>query len=123
MSSRKIQVLRISAIALFLGGLTSVAIGLFFRPDLPLRNISELDKEKDVNSTVYIKGKVVKKIPFLESRAYELQDESGSILVVTKKDFPPLKKDISIRGELEYQSIPLAGKDEGELYVKEQERF
>lgn len=123
MTPRKTQILRISAIALFLGGVSSVAIGLLSNPDIPLRKISELDKEKDVNSTVYLKGKVVKKIPFLSSRAYELQDATGSILVVTTNDFPLLKKEISIKGKLEYKSIPLAGRDEGELYVKEQERL
>lgn len=123
MTPRTTQVLRISAIALLLGGLSSVAIGLLSSRDVPLRKVSELDKEKDVDSIVHLKGKVVKQIPFLELRAYELQDGTGSILVITKDDFPPLRKEISVKGKLEYESIPLAGQDAGELYVNEQERL
>lgn len=119
----QIKVLRLSAIALLLGGLTSVVFGWLSLPHVPVKKVSELEKERDVKSTIYLRGKVVKHIPFVGSKAYELKDSTGAILVLTKKDFPPLKKDITIQGELNYKSIPLAGQDLGEFYVNEQKRY
>ena len=123
MKLSKIYGLRIAAIALLLVGLFSIAIGLLSRLNTSVTKISELAKKRDTNSTVYVQGKVIKQIPFLGSRAYQIQDASGTILVITKKEFPPENKEVLIKGKLQYKSIPLGGREFGEVYVKEQERL
>ena len=71
------------------------------------------------NATVYIRGRVGKQAPFLESRAYEVQDDSGSVWVVTTGPAPASGTEILLQARVRYQSIPLAGKEAGEVYLEE----
>lgn len=123
MKLTKSYVLRISAIALFLGGITSLAVGFLSAGSVTVTNISEVQTQRDDNATVYVKGKVVSQVPLLDLRAYHLQDSTGTILVVTKEQFPPQSKELLIKGKVEYKSIPLGGRDLGEVYLKEEKRL
>lgn len=123
MKLTKSYVLRISAIALFLGGITSLAVGFLSAGSVTVTNISEVQTQRDDNATVYVKGKVVSQVHLLDLRAYHLQDSTGTILVVTKEQFPPQSKELLIKGKVEYKSIPLGGRDLGEVYLKEEKRL
>ncbi|HEY9852188.1 MAG TPA: hypothetical protein V6D28_22130 [Leptolyngbyaceae cyanobacterium] len=123
MKLTKSYVLRISAIALFLGGMTSLAVGFLSAGSVTVTNISEVQTQRDDDARVYVKGKVVNQVPLLELRAYQLQDSTGTILVVTKDKFPPKDKELLIKGKVEYQSIPLGGQELGEVYLKEEKRL
>ncbi len=122
MKLTKIIILRYGAIGLLLGGVFACAIGFISRDNVPITTINQLQKDRDTDATVYLKGKVVKQVPFLGTRAYELQDSTGIILVITNEKFPK-KKEVLIKGKVQYKSIPLGGRDLGEVYVKEQERL
>lgn len=123
MKLTKIQVLRFGAIGLLLGGVFACVVGFFSRDNVAVTKINQLQKDRDTDSTVYIRGKVVKQVPFLGTRAYEVQDSTGTILVITKEKFPPQNREVLIKGKVQYKSIPLGGGDLGEVYVKEQERL
>ena len=122
------RALQLGAITLLVGGLLGCnnlnksGIGVF-QPNVPIGKISEVEKERKIDSIVYLKGNVVKLIPFLEKRAYELKDSTGTILVITKDQFPEAKKELLIKGKVQYKSISLGGQDYGEVYVEEQERL
>ncbi|GAC1490896.1 MAG: hypothetical protein NVS2B14_03180 [Chamaesiphon sp.] len=99
--------------------------GFSLSPDnhLPVTKIGDLEHNRDLNSMVYLKGKVVSQSPFLGSAAYELQDTTGSIWVITNHTLPAKGDEVLIEGKVQYQSIPIGGKDLGEVYVQEQEQL
>lgn len=128
MKQELIQILQLSTVTFLLGGLFSCTqvnesgIGML-SPNVSVSKVSEVQQQSKVNSTVYLRGNVVKLIPFLENRAYELKDGTGIITVVTKEPFPKQKQEIVIQGKVLYQSVPAGGQEFGEFYIEEQKRL
>ncbi|MEA5580128.1 hypothetical protein VB620_02095 [Nodularia harveyana UHCC-0300] len=81
--------------------------------------IEEIKPETDQETTVYIQGKIEKQVPLLEQWAYQINDSTGKIWVVT--DQPNLKEgeQVVIKGRVRYKSIPLAEQEFGEVYIEE----
>lgn len=128
MKQELIQMLQLGTITLLLGGLfscTQVNESGFsiLSPNVPVSNVNEIKQQSQVNSTVYLKGEVGKLIPFLDKRAYELEDETGTITIVTKNPFPKQKQQIVIQGKVMYKSVPAGGQEFGEFYIEEQKRL
>jgi hypothetical protein len=72
--------------------------------------------------SVRLVGTVTQRALFLQGGAYQLQDESGSIWVLTQEPVPEVGDRLTIQGEIAYDAIAVNGQDLGELYVNEQER-
>jgi hypothetical protein len=85
--------------------------------------INELPQNPNATATVYIQGQVADHAPFLAAGAYEVQDATGTIWVLTNKTVPSVGDQVLIKGQVQFQSIPLAGKEFGEVYVQEQEQL
>lgn len=101
-----------------------------FRSDLQnvsVKKITDIKNPKQVNSTVYLKGNVGNQASFIGGGAYELQDTTGSIWILTKQPLPQKGDELIIQGKVEYQSMPLifaaGGKAVGEIYVQEQQQL
>lgn len=92
------------------------------RLGLDVTNIRDL-KLQDNNAKVYLQGKVTHFVPLFKQQVYQLQDSTGTIWVLTHQAGSQPGDEMLVKGKLRYQSIPLAGKDFGELYVEEQERL
>lgn len=90
---------------------------------VPVTSIADIPQNQETNSTVYLKGKVAAQAPFMGSGAYELRDTTGKIWVLTTQTLPSRGDEVLIKGQVQYQSIPLAGKDIGEAYLQEQEQL
>lgn len=86
-------------------------------------NIGDLHNPSGQTSTVVLKGKVSNRIPLVGGTAYELQDSSGQVWVVTKDAAPNQGDEVMIKGVLRYQSIRFNGKEQGSLYVEQQEQM
>lgn len=86
-----------------------------------ITNIRDL-KPQDHNAIVYLQGKVVKQVPLLGQRVYQLQD-TGTIWVLTNQTTPMSGDQVLIKAQVVYQSIPLAGKEFGEVYAIQQEQL
>jgi hypothetical protein len=89
-----------------------------------VNTISEVKAKSAIDTTVTLGGKVQNRAPFLGMGAYQLKDNTGQILVLTKKSIPPLGKEVVIKGVIRSQKImlkELPGKDLGEVYIEEQE--
>lgn len=99
------------------GSLSSPTLSL----GIGITNIRDLKPERDNSATVYLQGKVTKQVPLLKWRVYQLQDSTGTIWVLTNQATPQLGDEVLLKGQARYQSIPLVGKEFGELYVEEQE--
>lgn len=120
----KTRVLALACLSLLLGGLTAGAQMALFGANVGVSDIGEIQQKRDVNSTVYLQGKVEKRAPFLGAGgAYQLQDATGSIWVITNKALPNQGDEISIKGSVNYESIPVADQELGEVYIKEQEQL
>jgi hypothetical protein len=87
----------------------------------PLITVKESSQK--VSKTVYLTGKVVRLAPFLDSAAYQIEDGTGKIWVVTTQTLPPSNQQINIKGKIEYQSLPIAEQELGDFYVVELERL
>ncbi|MEL4894836.1 DNA-binding protein [Crocosphaera sp. Alani8] len=72
---------------------------------------------------IYLEGKVVDSAPFMDSGSYQLQDETGTVWVVTNDPLPQTGETVKITGQVTYQSIPIGGQDMGELYILEVEKL
>ncbi len=72
---------------------------------------------------VYLEGKVVDRAPFLDSGSYQLQDETGTIWVLTNSPLPQTGETVQITGKVTYQSISVGGQEVGELYILEVEKL
>jgi hypothetical protein len=87
-----------------------------------LTPISAIEQKKD-GAKVYLQGSVTHKAPFLGSGAYQLEDNSGSVWIVTTAPLPPIGKEALIKGKVQYESLPLADRDWGEFYILELKRL
>ncbi|MDJ0704277.1 MAG: hypothetical protein QNJ46_13410 [Leptolyngbyaceae cyanobacterium MO_188.B28] len=72
---------------------------------------------------VYLRGRVKQRIPLLNGWIYQLQDNTGSIWVMTPTPAPKVGEEILIKGLIHYEAIPVAGEDLGEHYIEEQEQI
>ncbi|MBW4645770.1 MAG: hypothetical protein KME23_22745 [Goleter apudmare HA4340-LM2] len=81
--------------------------------------IRDIQPEQDNQATVYVQGKVEKQVPLLQRWAYQINDSTGTIWVVTNQTGLEAGQEVVVKGKVRYKSIPLAGKEFGELYVEE----
>ncbi|TBR61227.1 DNA-binding protein [Mastigocladus laminosus UU774] len=81
--------------------------------------IRELRSQPDSNTTVYIQGKVEKTAPLLKKQAYLVKDETGKIWAITNQTNLQVGDQVVIKGQIRYRSIPIAGKEYGEVYIEE----
>jgi hypothetical protein len=86
----------------------------------PIRN---LQQQHGQANAVYLKGKVSDRAPFLGSGAYQLQDETGTVWVITNKALPSPGEEIAIQGEVQYQSMAIGSQKLQELYIVELEQL
>ncbi len=86
-----------------------------------ITRISDIQQQRNSNATLYLQGQVATRAPFLTNGAYKLQDATGTIWVLTNQTVPNVGDEVTIKGQLQYQSIPVGGQDVGELYIQEQQ--
>ena len=87
-----------------------------------LITVEEISPKK-VDRTVYLTGKVVRIAPLLERSAYQVEDSTGNVWVVTTQAPPPLNRQVNLKGEIKYQSLPLGERELGDFYLIELERL
>ncbi|BAY61220.1 hypothetical protein NIES22_12810 [Calothrix brevissima NIES-22] len=81
--------------------------------------ISEIQPAQADKTTVYVQGKVERQVPLLQRWAYQIDDSTGKIWVITSQNKLKLGEQAVVKGKVKYQSIPLAGKELGEIYIEE----
>lgn len=92
-------------------------------PGADVTNIRDIKPARDNEATVYLRGKVAKQVPLVDWWVYQLQDETGTIWVLTNQTGIQQGDEVVVKGKVRYQSIPLVGKDFGEVYVEEQQQI
>ncbi|MDJ0516695.1 MAG: hypothetical protein QNJ74_10730 [Trichodesmium sp. MO_231.B1] len=102
--------------------ITQTAIKL----NLNVSRIDQIQTKGKVDNQVYLKGTVESRAPFIETGAYELTDDTGSIWIFTTAELPKIGTEITIKGKIRYQSIivsELGNQDVGDFYIEELERI
>ncbi|MDF5725584.1 MAG: hypothetical protein PUP91_35085 [Rhizonema sp. PD37] len=69
--------------------------------------------------TVYIQGKVERQVQLVQRQAYQINDSTGKIWAITNQTGLQKGDEVVIKGKVRYESIFLAGKDYGEVYLEE----
>ncbi|MGB3240631.1 MAG: hypothetical protein WBB29_20250 [Geitlerinemataceae cyanobacterium] len=85
--------------------------------------ISKVIQNPKVGSRVNVKGTVTQKAPFLDSGAYQIQDETGTIWVMRETPLPNSGDRVIIKGIVQYESVPIGQQDFGEVYLEEQKQL
>ena len=70
-------------------------------------------------SSIHINGKVSQSAPFLDGGAYEIQDSTGKIWVITQQSLPKAGTEVLILGKLNFHDLRLGANDFGEVFVTE----
>ncbi len=88
---------------------------------LSVTSINQLQQSRPrVPTQVNLRGKVQNLVPLAGATAYQLQDSSGSIWVISPNR-PNVGDILLIRGQTRYEAIVVTGQDRGEVYIQEQE--
>lgn len=87
-----------------------------------LTSVAEIDQQQ-IDRIVSLTGKVIHVSPLIDLAAYQIEDATGKIWVVTTQKLPELGQPISIKGQIKYQSLPFATQELGELYLVELEQL
>lgn len=90
-----------------------------FRLSANATPIKQIQKPQSQEVTVYIQGKVEKIAPLMQRRAYQINDGTGKIWVISQQKNLQIGQEAVFKGKVKYQSIPLAGQDYGEVYLAE----
>lgn len=84
-----------------------------------VRPIERIQACSATNQIVRLRGTVGDRAPLLNGQVYQLQDSTGTIWVLTSDTTLVTGDQVLIRGRIRFQSIPLAGREQGEFYVEE----
>lgn len=103
-------------------GIVTILLGSLASCGTPEITIEEIP-QRESGRMVYLTGKVTQSAPFIDGAAYQLEDKTGKIWVVSDKKLPQLNRDLAIKGEIQYQSLPIAQQEFGDFYVIELERL
>ena len=91
--------------------------------NFPVQPISVLQQAATTGSKVYLRGQVIQQAPLLNNWAYQLEDKTGQIWVITGDNLPTVGTEVIVEGQVEYQSIPISEQDWGEQYIQELRKF
>ncbi|MGK7897777.1 MAG: hypothetical protein AB4372_30210 [Xenococcus sp. (in: cyanobacteria)] len=94
---------------------------------IPINAISERSPSQRANKknhkSIYIKGKVIKLAPLLGNNAYQIQDDTGKIWVITTEQLPSVGQFIFIKCNIKFKNLSLGNQEIDELYLVELERL
>jgi len=93
--------------------------GVNFSIGVNVTPIRELKPQQE-KPTVYIQGKVNSSVPLIKQQVYQINDSTGKIWVLTNQTGWKEGQQVVVKGKVNYQSIPLGGKEFGETYLEEQ---
>lgn len=86
-----------------------------------ITQIGNIPQNPTIDSVVHLQGQVTNRAPLMGLSAYQLKDTTGTIWVFTNQTLPKLGDEILIMGKLQFQSIPVSGKEFGEVYVVQEQ--
>ena len=94
--------------------------GITFEKFKIAANVTPIQKisQKNQDTTIYIQGTVEKTAPLIKKKAYQINDSTGKIWVITNQRNLVIGEQVILKGNVKYKSIPLDGKEYGEIYLE-----
>lgn len=94
--------------------------GITFEKFKIAANVTPIQKisQKNQDTTIYIQGTVEKTAPLIKKIAYQINDSTGKIWVITNQRNLGIGEQVIFKGNVKYKSIPLDGKEYGEIYLE-----
>ncbi|QDZ41453.1 DNA-binding protein [Euhalothece natronophila Z-M001] len=90
-------------------------------PSIEVNSIAQLSTQTDrLEQSVLVEGVVRDRAPFLNNGAYQLQDESGTIWILTNNPLPDSGEAVTIEGKIKVKSIVLNNQEDQEVYLEEE---
>ncbi|MDB9459794.1 hypothetical protein PN480_02805 [Dolichospermum circinale CS-1225] len=80
----------------------------------PIQKISQ----KNQDTTIYIQGTVEKTAPLIKKKAYQINDSTGKIWIITNQGNFRVGENVVLKGNVQYKKISLAGKEYGGIYLE-----
>lgn len=94
-------------------------------PSIRLSNRSTVTIESlaadKANDTVSIEGRVIQHVGILEGSLYQVQDDTGSVWVLSDKAGPEVGQLARIDGVVRYEAIVVGEIDAGDVYLEEKD--
>lgn len=84
--------------------------------------IKDINLEKS-EKIVRVKGTVEKTVPLIRSSSYKIQDDTGSVWVVTSGSLPMLETEIRIEAKVQIQNIVIGDEELNKLYLIELQKL
>lgn len=107
-------------------GLTSCQLNQVIKPDpqITLTAIADITSQPTIGVTsVYVRGTVGDRAPLLKQTAYQLQDNTGQIWVITNHSPPESGQTLTIQAKIKSKSIVLQQQQSEEVYLEEMEQL
>lgn len=76
-------------------------------------------RNQPLDQSVQVKGKVITVAPMINQSAYELQDDRGTVWILTKKQPPKLDSEVTATGKVKFESIQVEGEELADRYLEE----
>lgn len=73
------------------------------------------------NDTVSIEGTVVQRVGILEGSLYQVQDDTGSVWVLSDSSGPEVGQLATVAGVVRYEAIVVGEIDAGDVYLEEKD--
>ena len=93
-------------------------IAQIVRPTVAIQSLTVDQPSK----AVQIQGTVVQQAPLLTGGLYQVQDESGTIWVLSAEAAPAIASNVSVVGTLTVEAIAVEGIDISDFYLSEMSR-
>ena len=78
--------------------------------------------DQQIDNTITVSGEVAQSAALLEGWIYQIQDETGSLWVLTDRDAPEVGTSVTVEGAVRYEAIVVESIDAGEFYIEEKTR-
>lgn len=85
--------------------------------------IVQLKRQQAGKDTIYVEGRVRDRAPLLNRAAYQLQDETGNIWVLTHQPLPESGQVLTIQAKIKTKSMVLNKQLSQEVYLQEVQRL
>lgn len=105
-----------ASIRIPMAGLTVLFFMTGCAPTVPIADIST----QPIGQSIQVRGKVVTVAPMINQSAYEIQDDRGSLWILSQKQPPKLETDVTVTGKVKFESIQVDGQELAERYLEEE---
>ena len=96
----------------------AVRLPAFRLSSKPAIAIDSLTNEQ-VDDNIIVSGEVAQKAATLNGWIYQLQDETGSLWILTDRDAPEIGEVVTVEGSVRYEPIVVDSIDASEFYIEE----